>query len=63
MRPLGSSAGVYWIVTDDSLAGEWLVVGVLVAGYSWVAGRWDTKEAAEASAAEYMALEDGEVAA
>ena len=62
--PLGSNAGVYFIVTHDSLAGEWLVVGVLVAGnYSWVVGRWDTKEAAEASAAEWMALEHEGLAA
>ena len=52
----GSNAGCYFIVSEDSQAGEWLVVGVLVAGYSWVAGRWTTKEAAEASAAEWMAL-------
>ena len=55
--PLGSNAGCYFIVIEDSQAGEWLVVGVLVAGYSWVASRWTTKVAAEASAAEYTALE------
>lgn len=60
----GSNAGVYFIVSHDSQRGEWLVVGVFVAGdYSWVVGRWDTKEAADASAAEWTALEDSDVAA
>lgn len=55
----GSFAGTYYLTSHDSLRGEWLVIGVFVAGdHSWVVGRWDTKEAAEASAAEWMALEE-----
>lgn len=47
----------YFIVVDDG--STFLVVGVLVAtDHAWVVGRWDTRRAAEASAAEWMALED-----
>lgn len=50
-----SHAGCYFIVADDG--DMFLVVGVLVAGHAWVAGRWTTREAAEADAARWTALE------
>lgn len=55
----GANAGTYYIVSHDAQRGEWLVIGVFVAGdHSWVVGRWDTKDAAEFSAAEWTALEE-----
>ncbi len=53
----GSNTGVYYIVVDNQGV-DWLVVGVLVAGDSaWVAGRWDSRTAAEEDAARWTALE------
>lgn len=57
----GSNAGVYFLVVDNG--DDFLVVGVLVAGHAWVAGRWTTRTAAEADAARWMAYEMEEAAA
>lgn len=57
--PLESSAGAYFLVAHDSQAGEWLVVGVLVAtDHAWVVGRFDAREVAEQIAAEWTALDE-----
>ena len=51
----GSEAGSYFVVVQD--LGEWLTVGIPVAGGDgWVAGRWDTRAAAEADAERWTQL-------
>lgn len=53
-----SEVGTYYVVAED--IGCWLVVGIHVGGCAWVAGRWDTRAAAETSAAEWTALTEQE---
>ena len=55
IRPLGSTAGTYFVVVQDF--DDWLVVGVAVAGGDgWVAGRWDSRELAVADAERWTQL-------